>query len=612
MTSAEFNELIDKAKKGDRKAMLDVALEFNDGAIVEQSDTEFFQWVRKAAIASEPEAAYELAYAYRDGVGTQPDYDRFVEWLQEAARLEFPKAVYEIAIWYKEGENVPTDEEHFFKLMKKAAEGGYGDAMLELAFAFRDRIGTKRNLRSFLLWLTNAANEGNSEAMFHLAFEYKNREDNPEDNIIEFFRWLKRAAENAQPDALFHLAIAYLDGEGTEPSRNNYFRWMKKAAEAGIPAAMYHLAMSYLIKSRPDLQQFSEWIKRALKAGYPRAFIASGLDDLFEELHPPVADLVALNKDLNELFDLVIEIKRDHRLNNRTAKGGVYHFTRFEALESMLPVERSSEVLTNRLRLYNFAYMNDPQEGKRLLDKNIPDATSLRVFFTEEDDAENPISWEQHESSVYIGSFTLMGDELDMWRTSYGNNGQGYCIVTPLTAFDQESLDEPEVLHGGEVVNVTEGMLRATEFLSTTLYSIRYEEKDVRETLSKLKGKLDLISDKRSRLRGSTKTLDRTVRQIISHILYLYKTPHYESEMEARMISDYDISFEKLKLDSRERPSRVYVESPPFLLSEGSSIIIGPTVEKQTVAELDLKYRLARHGHSKLKVMRSQLTNMYR
>lgn len=567
---------------------------------------------------TEPEAAYELACAYRDGEGIEADHEQFLEWLNKATDLGSPRAMYDTAIRYKEGDGVSTDEKSFFELMKKAAEKAYDDAMLELAFAYREGMGTAKRLRSYFMWLTKAAEAGNKEAMFHLAFAYKNREGIPRRNIREFFRWLREAAKREpakeeQPDALFHLAIAHLEGEGTKKSRVSYSRWMKKAAEAGIPAGMYHLAMFHLEKAKPDRQEFSKWIKSSLKAGYDRAFIASGLDDLSKELRVSHKDLMALHKDLNNLYETVMKIKRTHIVEKKKAREGVAHFTRFETLDSILPVDISPEKATTRLRLYNFAYMNDPQEGKRLLDENILKENLLREFFSGEDNLDNPLWWEEHESSVYIGSFTLRGDELDMWRTTYGNNGRGYCIVTPLEAFNQEEMNASEA-HGGEGINVTAGSFKATAFLSTTLYAVRYEERDVKNTLNKLKPNLDKIKKGKSKLRGDTKALDRTVRLIVSHILYLYKNEHYQSEEEARMISPFDISFEGLKLDSREKPSRIYVESLDFLLSKGSRIVIGPTVPQpqQTVAELDLKYRLALHHLDGIKVSRSELTNLYR
>jgi TPR repeat protein len=607
MTSVEFNDIRAKAERGDRQAMLDVALAYNDGDGVERNDEKFFFWLRRAALAGEPEAAYELAYAYQRGAGTQADYEGFIEWLEEADRLGFLRATFDLAHLYKEGEGVPKDEKIFFDLVNKAALAGDSDAMLDLAFAFRDGIGTRRNRKSYESWLEKAAQLDNAEAMFHLAFEYKSRKGSPKTNLKRFFHWLKQAAEKEQPDALFHLAIAYQLGEGVKKSPFNYFRWMKKAADTEIPAASFHLAMTYLKKAHPDRRRFSEWIKKALKAGHPHAFIASGLDDLTRETFISNTKLVALNDALEKLFHEVLKIKRDHIVTKHSAKHGIAHFTRLEVLNSILPAERPTEP-TNRLRLYNFSYMNDPQEGKRLLAQESP----LNDFFPSESDAANPLTWEDHESSVYIGSFTLKGDDLDIWRTSYGNDGQGLCIVSPWESFDQAALDEPDVRHGGEVVNVSEAAQRASEFLPTTLYIIRYDDVDVSNTLQKLQNSLMRIRTERQTLKN-TKALDRTVRLIVSHILYLYKNPEYKLEKEARMISDFDISFKHLKLDQSRTPARIFVESPNFLFGPRSQIIVGPRVQSPPVVELDIKYRLARHGLlNNTTVFRSKLTGLYR
>jgi hypothetical protein len=310
---------------------------------------------------------------------------------------------------------------------------------------------------------------------------------------------------------------------------------------------------------------------------------------------------------LNELYDAVMEIKRGHLVQQTEASNGVSHFTTIEALESMLPSVPLSDLSTNRLRLYNFAYMNDPTEGKRLLDKGLQSSSLLRDFFPDDGDADNPLSWEEHESSVYIGSFTLKGDELDLWR-AYGRDGIGYCVVTPLEAFGQDSMNEAGPLHGGEVVKVSAERGKSAEYLPTTLYAIRYEDDDVTSTLAALRSSLNKLKEKKKNLGEAGETLDRIVRLIVSQILYLYKNEQYKSEKEARLVGDFDISTNFLNLDAR-KPGRVFVESQDFLFRhQGSLIIIGPKVLDQTVVEIDLKYRLARHGFLETtRVVRSKM-----
>jgi TPR repeat protein len=609
MPQNKFDELRARAESNDPQSMLELALAYRDGEGVEPDPDEFFVWVRKAAVIRDPDAIYELALAYKEGVGTEPDVSKYIEWLQEAANSGQVSALYDLAIAYKDGDGVPPDDKKFFTLIKKAADGDEPDAMVELAFAYKEGIGTIRRASSYFTWLRKAADFDQKDAMLHLAFAYRNREGVSRADNKQFFYWLERAAKAGQQDSMFHLAIAYRYGEGVKRNNKRFFEWMAKAARAGVAAAMYHLALAYLsgTGTRYDFQQFSFWARRALAAGYSKGFIVSGLADLQRQRVITNKALLELHDDLNELYQAVMKIKREHVVKPDEARDGVAHFTTIEALESMLPGSRSSDRLTNCLRLYNFAYMNDPTEGKRLLDRGIPQSALLREFFPEEGDSDNPLSWEDHESSVYIGSFTLKGDELDLWR-AYGRDGTGYCIVTPLEAFDQESMNEVGPLHGGEVVKVSGEARTSAEYLPTTLYAIRYEEDDVTRTLAALKGSLNKLKHKKQSLGDAGEVLDRIVRLIVSQILYLYKNEQYKSEKEARLIGDFDISTDFLNQDAR-KPARVFVDSQDFLFKhEGSLIIIGPKVLDQTIVEIDLKYRLSRHGFLEtIKVTRTKV-----
>jgi hypothetical protein len=165
-----------------------------------------------------------------------------------------------------------------------------------------------------------------------------------------------------------------------------------------------------------------------------------------------------------------------------------------------------------------------------------------------------------------------------------------------LSAFDRESRDNAAVLHGGEVVKVSEGSEQSSEYVPTILYEIRYNDQQARKTLDRLKPILDKIKNKKALLGKTGQGVDRIVRLIVSHILYLYKDFQYATEKEARVVADFDISAEFLKLDER-KPPRVFVESIDFLFgSPGSRIILGPKVPDKAVVELSLKYRLARNG----------------
>jgi TPR repeat protein len=622
----KFLEWIEKAAKlGNAEAMFDLALAYRDGDGVETNGDKFFEWIRKAAEAKNAAAMRELAVAYKDGIEVtpeatktypddlqNPDVDRYVEWLKQAVRLDDNEALYMLAIAHKDGTGVPTNDQQFFHWMKRAAARGYSDAMYDLAFAYREGTGIRRSKNSYFKWLAKAAaDEEQKDAKLHLAFAYRDGVGVQADNGL-FFAQLKEAADAGQKDAKFHLAIAYRDGDVVPASNELFFTWMEAAAKAEIPAAMYHLAMAYWTGTGTaySFDNFFFWIRRALKAGYSKAFIASELADLQEGNESGA--LINLNTDLNHLFDEVLQIKKEHVVPMGRQHKYVAHFTTFDALTSMLPEKPSSDQQSNRLRLYNFAYLNDPMEGRRLLDKRMPISRSLADPFFEGGDMDNPISWKAHESSVYVGSFTLRGDELDMWR-AYGNDGDGFCVLTPLDAFEQETDEDNQPRHGGEIVKVSTVRREPTKDLPTTLYSIRYKDTQVTKTLERIAAVLKRIEGQREGFGEKKERINRVVRLIVNHILYLYKNDHYETEQEARMLADFDIRADFLRPDER-RPARVFVESQDFLFKQkGSQIIIGPRVPDKTVIELNLKYRLSRNNLlDTTEVVRSKLEHLYR
>ncbi|HEV2912607.1 MAG TPA: DUF2971 domain-containing protein [Pyrinomonadaceae bacterium] len=583
-----------QAKQELTDAIYQFAMAYKDGIGIKVDSKEFFNQIKDAAEAGHKEAKRELAVAYKEGIGTEIDLTKYIALLREQADSGDREAIYELAIAYKTGQSVPEkDAEEFFRLIKKLADMDDPDGMYELAFAYKEGIGTHRSSRAFFRWIKKTADklatdedlQVAKDAMFHLAFAYKSGTGvTPDDS--KFFDTLKAAADKMQKDAMFHLAVAYKNGEGTVASDKLFFSSIKRAANTRLPAAMYQLALAYWqeIGTRYNFEKFNYWIKEALKAGHPKAFILSGIADILlvggystskrAELR---RKLKGLSDQFHSLFDIVEEERQQHIVRESKKIKAAYHFTDFTALASMLPERLSAGKETNRLRLYNLAYMNDPLEGRRLLDEEIDETKDLRRFFVEE----------KLESSVYIGSFTLRGDELDLWR-AYGRDGKGVCIATPLEEFGR---NPPREEHGGEVVEVSS---IEDIYVPMTLYAIHYKNEQVKNVLTKLNPIVKGILDKREQI-GEKRFVDRIVREIIGRIRFLYKDRQYESEQEARLLVDYDISFELLLLDERN-PARIFVESPIFLfINKGSEIIIGPTIPEKTIVELNIKYRLARN-----------------
>lgn len=237
------------------------------------------------------------------------------------------------------------------------------------------------------------------------------------------------------------------------------------------------------------------------------------------------------------------------------------------------------------------------RKGGRLLDIKYEGTNLLANFFQKTQQGNNHnFQLEDQEFSVYCGSFTLSVDRLDLWR-AYGRDGFGYCLVIPFSTFKQklefnEAKLFSDALFSGDESRVAIGMNQSK---APALYRIRYKQKEAVAALKTLRPilvALKKIKEDKSEIAGG---VDSLVRLIVSDILYLYKNEEYASEKEARMIVMRSIADPTLKLDDNQ-PPRIYTETKSFLFSEeGTHIIIGPKVVDKVAAELNLKYRLARH-----------------
>ena len=269
---------------------------------------------------------------------------------------------------------------------------------------------------------------------------------------------------------------------------DNYFCWILKASspkskddkasalKSKDDNADFDVESVYLcalahglgIGTSENNEEFLEKTVRAVKEGHESAFMAVSLAKLrkynsitkknineiltlFEKLRMKVLERKAIHK-LQE--GEIEELKRKdldglHASEVDTVRNGIAHFISIDALYSMLPLNHNGHTdrsQRNLVRLYNVQYFNDPQEGQLLLDRNIPASKLIRAFFLHaaSNESEESVQSNAFESlpllglafSVYVSSFTLRTDFLDLWR-AYGRDGKGYCIVTPFDSFSK-------------------------------------------------------------------------------------------------------------------------------------------------------------------------------
>lgn len=641
MRTPEIEQLINKAESGDTQAMFALAQRYRDGDGVTQDYVQFLQWLARLRYLLKFEEMKPLL-SFQDR--KQTELDSFVNWLLESAESGDANSMHFLSDLYRIGIGFEKNEKQWIAWLKKAAESGSVTAMHDLAFIYFFGIGVPEDKNQYFFWIQKAAATGHKESMAALAYAYREGFGVIKDPE-QYIEWLLKAIYAGDPISMRILALDYRDGFGVTDDHQQSIHWFFCAAEAGDVFALYEIRRMYQSReferhclddniawltraaviddgnlyvelavkhwtrdAEGDHDKCRHWLEQGEHQGNVRAFIFGSLLRLSDSQSLTPATISDLCKAFFELSGKVEEIKQQHLIRDDETITQVAHFTTLEALHSMLPVldgkTTEAECYTGQsrvLRLYHIAYMNDPQEGRRLLDMPHEDAELLREFFAPaEQGNDHNFLWENQEFSVYCGSFTLRVDRLDLWR-AYGRDGAGYCVVIPAKVFQPALESKPTYLmHGARRWHDDEELatVRASRSQTPALYRIRYQTDEAEKTLATLKPGLGAIKKIKKTVNNSVveEMVDSLVRIVISDILYLYKNEEYASEEEARMIVARNIADQTLKLDDRQ-PPRVYVETEAFLFQdEGTRIIIGPKVADKVAAELNLKYRLARHG----------------
>ena len=649
---AAFEWLRKGAEQSEESFYFDLAMAYRDGEGTAVNIDEFRHWMGAAAKNKYDfsEAMHQLADAHRKPAFGKVSEKRAFELIEKMADSGVPDAMIEVALAFRDGKVVKKDSTRFLELAKKASEAAFKALSSSFTgspekedWAYEDyplALSTLANayeLKEDKEQAVQTAKKAATAAVSALSHA-KEREDHisgevlPEiirkhwvnlgisdsdtsQNCEDYFSWLQKidaaidqtdsAGDEKVPspelaDAIFKLAMAHKNGIGTKANSRKFLKYLEKSARAEHPEAMYLLAMNY--RDSNKLLDFSLWITRAVIAGNQDALIAKTLDQcglkksLFKRLRLM----------LQSLLKLVITIRTEkHSITEDVTL--VAHYTDSNALKSMLSI---NEIENNSLRLFNVAYVNDPSEGQKLirfkyqLVDNDP-SNPLHAFFGKDPNVpiipEERINLQEHDFWTFIGSFSLVKDRLDLWR-AYGRDGNGFCILTPLNAFQKKLKKQV-----------------ADEFLDNDqnrcaggpLYKVCYEDLDAQETLTRLSVPLHNIVlelKKKNYSDTASKAIRRLVVTIISELLYLYKDKEYETEKEVRMIVARPFDSPQLKRQPKDLHERLYIETDSlFFESEGCQIVIGPKVASREEVEIDILHRLAKLGWPHCSVQHSQV-----
>ncbi len=462
-------------------------------------------------------------------------------------------------------------------------------------------------------WGEKAAAAGHAGAMFNLGQMCYEGDGVPVDKD-KARKWWKKAAIASNTLAMLNLGVMYHKGDGVPVNKKEAAEWWKKAAVAGNARAMTILGLMYDKGDgiTVDKKEAQKWWEKATDAGNVLAGISLILRSHIDDYTP-----------FYNLYKKVDELKRkQHWVNPKhSPEIKVCHYTNIEAVRSMLEENKSPTQPRNILRMYNIGYVNDPLDGKALVNYSEDNGGVLHEFFEEGKKGEKKKSEDDDEplsKYVYFASFTGAKDRLDLWR-AYGRDGAGCCIVIPPAEFDEEPKGLAEVLMQNirtDIATESKTALAGMRFETGTekekfpehprmcLYRVLYTEEKKAEALETLKGHLEEIKSIKDEIKmpdeketmTARKKIDEVVRIILSDVLYLYKNKEYSTENELRMVSTHLDSDSSLLIDEGKRETgmrHLFVETRPFLFNKpGYEIVIGPKVTDPYAAQREIEHLL--------------------
>ncbi len=287
--------------------------------------------------------------------------------------------------------------------------------------------------------------------------------------------------------------------------------------------------------------------------------------------------------------DLRKKMVIESNIVDRGNKPHLTHYTDINALRSMLRLNKDTVVTENDkknnpvVRLYNVAYMNDPEEGMFLFKDRLKDLGKYLV--------------EDSYYNAYLCSFTSGNiDDLTMWRL-YGRDGGGISITTPMEslfpvlATCEMCCRNLQSFIDGSIISDA-----ARNEMNICLYKVEYDIRDVQTKILEYYNTLkETISEN-----GDDDNIElidalkQSFVKVSDEIRFLYKSEQYKVESEYRLLSFHQLDSPMVQLDERENP-RLYIPSFP-LFGEGTVINIGPKVEDKVAIKLELEYRLKKYG----------------
>lgn len=377
-------------------------------------------------------------------------------------------------------------------------------------------------------------------------------------------------------------------------------------------ALAHHGRGSAHIKTGNFLDAFKDFVEAdngdpVLKTKMPEIYVSVKIADIYKD-HTE-EDKASTFELYFRLLEAISNIQRK-QFYAPQENVEVAHYTPLHTLKSLAD--------KGRFRLYNAAYMNDPEEGIEFFEvmKKFGIEDVEKVFYKDKD--------KSYPSPAYIGSFVKVDakepeqkDELFLWRTYGKHDGQeaaGACLIFKhegtvfgekcskqigdmqrlqsklrMSTGDISNLEERqppkpelyEIVYGDEEIH-QEFSLSPAKLLANMVSSDERNKHELCEKLKKLAESLERIKRHLSKEdEGIKDKLKQLVCKLLDAIRFLFKARHYQEEKEVRVVQvryydEKNTTKEEdgVHVDTEQIPPRFYLETHEnFRFDE---VILGP------------------------------------
>ncbi len=232
-----------KAKSGNVKAMFDLAKEYYSGIGRLENKANALVWFERAANKNHIESMYRTAQIYEKGIGTKVNLRKAFNFYLLAAEKGHEASQMIVAQKLEKGEGVTKSDSRAYLWYRVCAERKEVLAWRKMGDYFRDGKVVMKDHNQAKFWYDKAVEENDLESKSLLAFLYVANEGlapRP-----ELAKELNKEPLQKQMSLAFYVEGMINLYDKSEEGNKKAFDFLSRAKDKGINQADYPLAMMY-------------------------------------------------------------------------------------------------------------------------------------------------------------------------------------------------------------------------------------------------------------------------------------------------------------------------------------------------------------------------------